>query len=78
MIPSCLYSSSLKRLVHTTIGCGKQGFPSAQPYLSHILNVVNNQRTLDLEVASVSVFRVKAGENRAKEMRTPTVMCCFS
>ncbi|KAJ5946383.1 hypothetical protein N7454_003222 [Penicillium verhagenii] len=22
-------------LVHTTIGCGKQGFPSAQPYLSH-------------------------------------------
>ncbi|PYH85217.1 hypothetical protein BO82DRAFT_275514, partial [Aspergillus uvarum CBS 121591] len=20
---------------HTTIGCGKQGFPSAQPYLSH-------------------------------------------
>ncbi|KAJ5533852.1 hypothetical protein N7527_000106 [Penicillium freii] len=21
--------------VHTTIGCGKQGFPSAQPYLSH-------------------------------------------
>ncbi|PKX91516.1 hypothetical protein P174DRAFT_373992 [Aspergillus novofumigatus IBT 16806] len=22
-------------LLHTTIGCGKQGFPSAQPYLSH-------------------------------------------
>ncbi|PKX95786.1 hypothetical protein P174DRAFT_366768, partial [Aspergillus novofumigatus IBT 16806] len=22
-------------LAHTTIGCGKQGFPSAQPYLSH-------------------------------------------
>ncbi|RAH41058.1 hypothetical protein BO95DRAFT_507635, partial [Aspergillus brunneoviolaceus CBS 621.78] len=22
-------------LVHTTTGCGKQGFPSAQPYLSH-------------------------------------------
>ena len=22
-------------LIHTTIGCGKQGFPSAQPYLSH-------------------------------------------
>ncbi|PYH70996.1 hypothetical protein BO88DRAFT_336220, partial [Aspergillus vadensis CBS 113365] len=20
---------------HTTTGCGKQGFPSAQPYLSH-------------------------------------------
>ncbi|EYE94544.1 hypothetical protein EURHEDRAFT_457544, partial [Aspergillus ruber CBS 135680] len=20
---------------HTTIGCGEQGFPSAQPYLSH-------------------------------------------
>ncbi|PYI36158.1 hypothetical protein BP00DRAFT_332863, partial [Aspergillus indologenus CBS 114.80] len=23
------------RIVHTTTGCGKQGFPSAQPYLSH-------------------------------------------
>ncbi|GAB1194712.1 hypothetical protein APSETT444_003958 [Aspergillus pseudonomiae] len=23
------------KLVHTTIGCGEQGFPSAQPYLSH-------------------------------------------
>ncbi|KAJ5420443.1 hypothetical protein N7465_002962 [Penicillium sp. CMV-2018d] len=22
-------------MIHTTIGCGKQGFPSAQPYLSH-------------------------------------------
>ncbi|PWY69621.1 hypothetical protein BO94DRAFT_293973 [Aspergillus sclerotioniger CBS 115572] len=22
-------------LVHTTTGCGEQGFPSAQPYLSH-------------------------------------------
>ncbi|KUM55428.1 hypothetical protein ACN42_g11851, partial [Penicillium freii] len=22
-------------MLHTTIGCGKQGFPSAQPYLSH-------------------------------------------
>ncbi|EAW18098.1 hypothetical protein NFIA_080420 [Aspergillus fischeri NRRL 181] len=22
-------------LAHTTTGCGKQGFPSAQPYLSH-------------------------------------------
>ncbi|KUM63730.1 hypothetical protein ACN42_g3374, partial [Penicillium freii] len=22
-------------IIHTTIGCGKQGFPSAQPYLSH-------------------------------------------
>ncbi|PYH29276.1 hypothetical protein BO87DRAFT_320102 [Aspergillus neoniger CBS 115656] len=21
--------------LHTTTGCGKQGFPSAQPYLSH-------------------------------------------
>ncbi|KAJ5183407.1 hypothetical protein N7492_001023 [Penicillium capsulatum] len=27
--------SSQKRLAHTTTGCGKQGFPSAQPYLSH-------------------------------------------
>ncbi|KAL3455570.1 hypothetical protein BJX64DRAFT_66132 [Aspergillus heterothallicus] len=22
-------------LAHTTTGCGEQGFPSAQPYLSH-------------------------------------------
>ncbi|KAJ5415247.1 hypothetical protein N7465_003942 [Penicillium sp. CMV-2018d] len=27
--------SSTHNLIHTTIGCGKQGFPSAQPYLSH-------------------------------------------
>ncbi|KAJ5799463.1 L-lysine 2-3-aminomutase [Penicillium psychrosexuale] len=27
--------SSTSNLAHTTIGCGKQGFPSAQPYLSH-------------------------------------------
>ena len=29
-----LYFPWDKRFVHTTIGCGKQGFPSAQPYLS--------------------------------------------
>ena len=28
-------SLCLLKQVHTTIGCGKQGFPSAQPYLSH-------------------------------------------
>ena len=28
------YSLQAIRPVHTTIGCGKQGFPSAQPYLS--------------------------------------------
>ncbi|KAJ5275620.1 hypothetical protein N7505_004165 [Penicillium chrysogenum] len=31
--------------IHMTIGCGKQGFPSAQPYLSHTppihLNALN-------------------------------------
>ncbi|KAJ5415218.1 hypothetical protein N7465_003913, partial [Penicillium sp. CMV-2018d] len=27
--------SSTRNMIHTTIGCGKQGFPSAQPYLSH-------------------------------------------
>ncbi|KAJ5652693.1 hypothetical protein N7507_010119 [Penicillium longicatenatum] len=26
---------AILNLVHTTIGCGEQGFPSAQPYLSH-------------------------------------------
>ena len=35
-----LYPKSSKRSihispVHTTTGCGEQGFPSAQPYLSH-------------------------------------------
>ena len=30
-----IYSPLTKESVHTTIGCGKQGFPSAQPYLSH-------------------------------------------
>ncbi|KUM63726.1 hypothetical protein ACN42_g3364 [Penicillium freii] len=29
-------------MIHTTIGCGKQGFPSAQPYLSHIFCTVNS------------------------------------
>ena len=32
---NCLYFFSLRSSVHTTTGCGKQGFPSAQPYLSH-------------------------------------------
>ncbi|KAJ5264172.1 hypothetical protein N7505_008093 [Penicillium chrysogenum] len=27
--------NSFRHIPHTTIGCGKQGFPSAQPYLSH-------------------------------------------
>jgi hypothetical protein len=30
-----LKSTSKLFLIHTTTGCGKQGFPSAQPYLSH-------------------------------------------
>ena len=30
-----LFIISLNNQVHTTIGCGEQGFPSAQPYLSH-------------------------------------------
>ena len=29
------YTILIHLSVHTTIGCGKQGFPSAQPYLSH-------------------------------------------
>jgi hypothetical protein len=43
---------SIVFVTHTTIGCGEQGFPSAQPYLSHILNAVNSQRALGLKVAS--------------------------
>ncbi|KAJ5394027.1 uncharacterized protein N7487_011668 [Penicillium crustosum] len=30
-----LLCSPTHNMIHTTIGCGKQGFPSAQPYLSH-------------------------------------------
>ena len=30
-----LSSADPMLLSHTTTGCGKQGFPSAQPYLSH-------------------------------------------
>ena len=30
-----LYFTWIQSLVHTTTGCGEQGFPSAQPYLSH-------------------------------------------
>ncbi|PYI12978.1 hypothetical protein BO99DRAFT_348600 [Aspergillus violaceofuscus CBS 115571] len=29
------YTVEFYKSAHTTIGCGKQGFPSAQPYLSH-------------------------------------------
>ena len=29
-----IYSPFVKKPLHTTIGCGEQGFPSAQPYLS--------------------------------------------
>ncbi|KOS37312.1 hypothetical protein ACN38_g11897 [Penicillium nordicum] len=33
-----LLFSSTHKVIHTTIGCGKQGFPSAEPYLSHTPN----------------------------------------
>jgi hypothetical protein len=51
---SSLSFSQVWYRVHTTIGCGKQGFPSAHPSLSHILNAVNSQRALYLAMASVS------------------------
>jgi hypothetical protein len=35
LIPLQYISNTLFEQAHTTIGCGKQGFPSAQPYLSH-------------------------------------------
>jgi hypothetical protein len=76
-------------------GCGEQGFPSAHPYLSHILhvlNAVNNQRALDLRIASVSelglvwviwvriletaVREVRAGKNRVRGVRIPTAVRC--
>ncbi|KAL4931363.1 hypothetical protein BDV17DRAFT_15514 [Aspergillus undulatus] len=31
----CSYFTIQLSLAHTTTGCGEQGFPSAQPYLSH-------------------------------------------
>lgn len=34
MVQLRIYFLSLKRLVHTTIGCGKQGFLPTQLYLS--------------------------------------------
>ena len=33
--PTALWVVHMLFHVHATIGCGKQGFPSAQPYLSH-------------------------------------------
>ena len=41
-----LYFSPTHNLIHTTIGCGKQGFPSAQPYLSQLFCTVNSQCAL--------------------------------
>lgn len=37
----CIYSCFSILSAHTTIGCGKQGFPSVQPYLSHTFHTVN-------------------------------------
>ncbi|PWY79323.1 glycoside hydrolase [Aspergillus heteromorphus CBS 117.55] len=34
-LTNMLYTDLSVTLAHTTIGCGEQGFPSAQPYLSH-------------------------------------------
>ncbi|KAJ5238292.1 hypothetical protein N7468_002911, partial [Penicillium chermesinum] len=46
-----IYCPNSNYLAHTTIGCGEQGFPSAQPYLSHIKNAVNSLRALGLKTA---------------------------
>jgi hypothetical protein len=35
LMSSYLYSPFQPTLIHTTIGCGEQGFPSAHSYLSH-------------------------------------------
>jgi hypothetical protein len=37
---------SMIKSVHTTTGCGEQGFPSAQPYLSRLFCTVNTQYPL--------------------------------
>ena len=54
-------------LAHTTIGCEKQGFPSAQPYLSHMLSAVNHHFCPFLVIAlrmmtGVSTSRVQVIE----------------
>ena len=54
---------SIQSPVHTTIGCGKQGFPSAQLYLSYepsknILELSTARRFIDKTAAkSPSEFR---------------------
>ncbi|KOS36559.1 hypothetical protein ACN38_g12693 [Penicillium nordicum] len=42
---------SYRNLIHTTTGCGKQGFPSAQPYLSMVHHAANTQCALSTQAA---------------------------
>lgn len=45
-----IYTSSFESLVHTTIGCGNQGFPPAQPYLGHAIHTVNSKKVLNSNI----------------------------
>ena len=73
----------MKRPVHTTIGCGKQGFPSAQPYLSHTIRMVNSLKTLNSNLLQESRSEAGGGEkgvisitsNTRGTMLTPGVRC---
>jgi hypothetical protein len=42
--------------VHTTTGCGEQGFPSAQPYLSQLLYAANSRGALKIKTAKEIVL----------------------
>ncbi|KAJ5418390.1 hypothetical protein N7487_001940 [Penicillium crustosum] len=63
-IPSTLSFFSTVNLTHTSIGCGKQGFPSAQPYLSHTGELIVGWMT----TSESSLFSFFASHQRHSRM----------
>ncbi|KUM56063.1 hypothetical protein ACN42_g11163 [Penicillium freii] len=47
--------SSTRNIRHTTIGCGKQGFPFAQPYLS-LLIYAASRGALNIKIGRENVL----------------------
>ncbi|KAJ5295087.1 hypothetical protein N7508_009908 [Penicillium antarcticum] len=43
--------------VHTTRGCGEQGFPSAQPYLSPLIYAANSRGALKIKIEKKKCLR---------------------
>ncbi|KAJ5193185.1 hypothetical protein N7449_009327 [Penicillium cf. viridicatum] len=65
-------------MTHTTIGCGKQGFPSAQPYLSHTPDQFAPSLA-DLAVLKVRYNLLKSMDHNIEaDLSTVTPLPCVS